>query len=243
MDRAWRWKSRAAATATSMHWSCSWWMRRVRSPRRRSSSDRASFHCLGGTMSLGRRRFLESSVAGALALARPKSDAAFVQLQGAERPTMTTTPQFSRALPVAKAIHPDTLLALRMNGKPLAPNRGKPARMVVSGWVGDDWVRALEDVQLRADEPKEFYYDPAYRFPVTPGAPGAAIPADQMKPMTKLNVKSIIGSLADGDTLRAGTRQLAGVAFSGEAGIERVELSFDGGKSWTLATHDGPSTP
>ena len=54
---------------------------------------------------------------------------------------MTTTPQFIRALPVAKAIHPDTLLALRMNGKPLAPNRGKPARMVVSGWVGDDWVR------------------------------------------------------------------------------------------------------
>ena len=178
-----------------------------------------------------------------LALARPKSDAAFVQLQGAERPTMTTTPQFIRALPVAKAIHPDTLLALRMNGKPLAPNRGTPARMVVSGWVGDDWVRALEDVQLRTDEPKEFYYDPAYRFPVTPGAPGAPIPADQMKPMTKLNVKSIIGSLADGDTLRAGTRQLAGVAFSGEAGIERVELSFDGGKSWTPATLDGPPTP
>ena len=69
---------------------------------------------------------------------------------------MTTTPQFIRALPMAKAIHPDTLLALRMNGKPLAPNRGKPARIVVSGWVGDDWVRALEDVQLRADEPKEF---------------------------------------------------------------------------------------
>jgi DMSO/TMAO reductase YedYZ molybdopterin-dependent catalytic subunit len=102
-----------------------------------------------------------------------------------------------------------------MNGRPLAPNRGKPARLVVPGWVGDDWVRAMEDVELRAD--------PAYRFPVTPGAPGAPIPADQMKPMTKLNVKSIIGSLSDGDTLRAGTRQMAGVAFSGEAGIDRVE--------------------
>src|SRR5438477_4826069 len=37
-----------------------------------------------------------------LALARPKQDAAFVQVQGAERPTMDTTPQFIRAIPLAK---------------------------------------------------------------------------------------------------------------------------------------------
>src|SRR5438132_11774307 len=150
-----------------------------------------------------------------LALARPKQDAAFVQVQGAERPTMDTTPQFIRAIPLAKALHPDTLLALKMNGKPLVPNRGRPARLVVPGWVGDDWVRALVDVEIRADEPKAFYYDPAYRFPVVPGAPGAPIPADQMKPMTKLNVKSVLGSLSDGDRLRPGVQQLVGVAFSG----------------------------
>jgi DMSO/TMAO reductase YedYZ molybdopterin-dependent catalytic subunit len=178
-----------------------------------------------------------------LALAGPKQDAAFVQLQGAEKPTMNTTPQFIRAIPIEKALHPDTLLALKMNGKPLALNRGRPARLVVPGWVGDDWVRALVDVEIRSDEPKAFYYDPAYRFPVTPGAPGAAIPADQMKPMTKINVKSIVGSINEGDVLRSGVHELAGVAFSGEAGIDRVELSFDGGKSWTEAKLDGPATP
>src|SRR5438132_309287 len=150
-----------------------------------------------------------------LALGGLKKEAAFVQLQGAERPTMNTTPQFIRAIPLDKALHPDTLLALKMNGKPLAPNRGQPARIVVPGWVGDDWVRALVDVEIRADEPKAFYYDPAYRFPVVPGAPGAPIPADQMKPMTKLNVKSVLGSLSDGDRLRPGVQQLVGVAFSG----------------------------
>jgi DMSO/TMAO reductase YedYZ molybdopterin-dependent catalytic subunit len=178
-----------------------------------------------------------------LALVGPKPEAAFVQLQGAEKPTMNTTPQFIRAIPLAKALHPDTLLALKMNGKALALNRGRPARMVVPGWVGDDWVRALVDVEIRSDEPKAFYYDPAYRFPVTPGAPGAAIPADQMKPMTKVNVKSLLGSLGDGDVLRPGVHPLAGVAFSGDAGIDRVELSFDGGKSWTAAALDGPATP
>jgi len=52
-------------------------------------------------------------------------------------------------------------------------------------------------VEIRSDEPKAFYYESGYRFPVTPGAPGAAIPADQMKPMTKLNVKSLLGSLSE----------------------------------------------
>ncbi|TMB32918.1 MAG: sulfite oxidase [Deltaproteobacteria bacterium] len=175
--------------------------------------------------------------------AGPKQDAAFVQVQGAERPVMDTTPQFIRAIPLRKAVHPDTLLALEMNGKPLAPNRGLPLRLVVPGWVGDDWMRHLVDIEVRADEPKAFYYDPAYRFPVSPGAPGAAIPADQMKPMTKVNVKSLIGSLEDGQRLRAGTQRIVGVAFSGEAWIDRVELSFDSSKTWTKAALEGPNTP
>jgi sulfite oxidase len=178
-----------------------------------------------------------------LALAGLKKEAAFVQLQGAERPTMDTTPAFIRAIPIAKALHGDTLLALKMNGRPLAPDRGRPARIVVPGWVGDDWVRALVDIEVRADEPKAFYYETGYRFPVSPGPPGAPIPADQMKPMTKINVKSIVGSISDGDRLRPGMQQLVGVAFSGEAGTDRVELSFDGGKSWTAASLEGPATP
>jgi DMSO/TMAO reductase YedYZ molybdopterin-dependent catalytic subunit len=175
--------------------------------------------------------------------ARPKAEAAFLQYQGAERPIMDTTPQFIRALPVAKAQHADTLVALKMNGKPLVPDRGAPARLVVPGWVGDDWVRYLTDMEVRADEPKAFYYNPGYRFPATPGAPGAPVPADQMKPMTRANVKSLLGSLSDGDLLRPGTHELLGVAFSGEAGIDRVEVSLDGGKSWTAAKLDGPATP
>src|SRR5258708_27683109 len=175
-----------------------------------------------------------------LALAGPKQDAAFVQLQGAEKPTMNTTPQFIRAIPLAKALHPDTLLALKMNGKPRALNRGRPARLVVPGWVGDDWVRALVDVEIRSDEPKAFYYDPAYRFPVTPGEPGAPIPADQMKPMTRVNVKSLLGSLEDGQRLGPGVHQLAGVAFSGEAGGDPAGVGVHRGKRLTSAQPGGP---
>jgi sulfite oxidase len=177
-----------------------------------------------------------------LSLAAPKADAAFIQYQGAEKPVMNTTPPFIRAIPMGKAMHQDTLLALKMNGRPLADNRGKPVRLVPAGWVGDDWVRALVDIEVRADEPKAFYYDPAYRFPVTPGPPGAPIPPEQMKPMTKVNVKSIIGSVSDGDVLRPGSHELIGVAFSGEAGIDRVDVSVDGGKTWSAAQLQGTAT-
>ena len=178
-----------------------------------------------------------------LTLAAPKQGAAFLQMQGAEKPSLTTTPQFIRAIPMEKALHPDTLIALRQNGKPLAPNRGLPARVVVPGWVGDDWVRFISDLEVRADEPTAFYYNPAYRFPVTPGAPGAPIPADQMEPMTTTNVKSLIGSFADVDRLRRGVQKVSGVAFSGEAGAEKVELSFDGGATWTAAELERKTSP
>lgn len=176
--------------------------------------------------------------ADVLAAAGVAKDAQHVQLQGAERPTVDTTPPFIRAIPIAKALHPDTLVALRMNGRPLSPHHGYPARLVVPGWVGDDWLKWLATVEVRADEPTAFFYQTGYRFPAKPGAPGAAVPADQMQVMTKLVVKSQLGSVSDGDVLAPGPHELVGVAFSGEARIAKVEVTLDGGATWQPAKLD-----
>ncbi len=178
-----------------------------------------------------------------LVRARPKDGFRWLQMTGAEKPVMDTTPRFIRGLPFEKALHPDTIVALRMNGKPIPPNHGGPARLVVPGWVADGWTKSAVDFELRPDEPKGFYFETAYRYPERPGAPGEPVPASLMKPMTRLRVKSLLASVSDGDMLAARPRELVGVAFSGEAGIEKVEVSVDGGASWAPAKLDGPATP
>ena len=45
---------------------------------------------------------------------------------------------YARSLPLAKALHPDTLLAVEMNGEPIPPAYGGPVRAIVPGWYGMD---------------------------------------------------------------------------------------------------------
>jgi DMSO/TMAO reductase YedYZ molybdopterin-dependent catalytic subunit len=187
---------------------------------------------------MGNAEWTGVRLADLLAKAGVQKAAQHVQLQGMERPTLPQTPPFIRGIPIAKALHPDTLIALRMNGQPLAPQHGFPARLVVPGWVADDWIKWLTTIELSADEPKGFWYETGYRFPVTPGAPGQAVPPDQTRPMTKLFVKSVIGSVSPGDVIPPGSHELVGVAFSGEAKIKTVDVTVDGGTTWKPAKLD-----
>src|SRR5262245_34882379 len=50
---------------------------------------------------------------------------------------------FARSLPLAKALDPDTLLAVRMNGELLDPIQGYPIRLIVNGWIGVASVKWL----------------------------------------------------------------------------------------------------
>ena len=182
-----------------------------------------------------------ADVLAAAGAADPKT-AKFIAAQGMEKPTLESTPPFIRGIPIGKAMHPDTLIALRMNGKPLSPLHGYPARLIVPGWVADDWIKWLTMIEVRADEPKGFWYETAYRFPNTPGKPGEAIPPDQTSPMTTLKVKSLIGSISDGDVVPPGKHDLVGVAFSGGASIKKVDITLDGGATWQAAKLEGKAS-
>ena len=187
---------------------------------------------------MGNAEWTGVRLADVLAAAGIDKTAKHLSLQGMEKPVLDKTPPFVRGIPIEKALHRDTIIALRMNGQPLSPHHGYPARLVVPGWVGDDWVKWISTIEVRAEEPTGFFYETAYRYPVKPGPPGQAIPPDQMKPMTKLVVKSQLGSLSDGDVLAPGAIEIVGVAFSGEARIKQVEVTVDGGTTWKPAKLD-----
>ncbi|MEB3197789.1 MAG: sulfite oxidase [Candidatus Sericytochromatia bacterium] len=173
-----------------------------------------------------------------------EAEAAHVVLQGADQPVLPSTPRFGRSIPLAKALHPDTLLAYEMNGEPLPVLHGHPVRAVVPGWVGDDWVKWLTTLRVQADPFDGFFYQTAYRYPRQPVSPGSAVKPEDMGPMDELVVKSLItGPLQGARVPRAGL-PIRGVAWSGGGiPVTRVEVSVDDGLHWADATLLGEAQP
>lgn len=144
--------------------------------------------------------------------------------------------RFARPLPIDKAMADDTLVALAMNGEPLPPDHGFPARLIVSGWLGAASVKWLGRIEV-ACSPRHTYWNSADytlagpRWPVEPPADGV--------PVTVMPVMSVI-ELDWPARLAAGHRVIRGRAFSGEAGVARVEYAIDDGP-WREAALGEPN--
>lgn len=166
-----------------------------------------------------------------------------VQMQGADRPALPTVPLFTRSIPIAKALHPDTLLAYEMNGRPLPLLHGAPLRVITPGWMAESCMKWLTEITLRADETPGYYMQQAYRIPETSIQPGSGLPGSVMVPVEQMPVKSLIAAPAEGDTLKTGPVTIQGVAWAGESPITKVEVSCDDGKTWEPARLLGEEQP
>lgn len=136
-----------------------------------------------------------------------------------------------RPLPLAKALAPDTLLALAMNGEILPPDHGFPARVVVSGWLGAasiKWVGRIEVSQrpLRVPWNTEDY------VLATADRPG--------EPITSTPVASLV-ELPWPARLRTGPQTIRGRAYAGEDRVVSVDYRIDDGP-WRPALLSEPAT-
>lgn len=145
-------------------------------------------------------------------------------------------PPFIRSIPVEKALDADTLIATHMNGSPLTKHHGFPARALVPGWIGAASCKWLAEIKILDAEFVGNFMSPGYRFPNQPGKPGDAIKPEDTHPLTALSVKSVISGPLDGASIKAGKVAVHGAAWAGEADIVKVEISTDGGTSWTPAS-------
>lgn len=129
------------------------------------------------------------------------------------------------------------LLAWEMNGEPLSLAHGGPLRLVIPGYYGVNNVKYVGRLGFTESETTATIQTSGYRLrPI--GQKGAPTQLS----MWEMNVKSWISEPAGepGETVKAGTVQIGGVAFAGVNAPARVEVSLDGGKVWREARFVGP---
>jgi DMSO/TMAO reductase YedYZ molybdopterin-dependent catalytic subunit len=140
---------------------------------------------------------------------------------------------FQRSLPLELALGDDVLLAYELNGARLPPQHGHPLRLLVPGWYGMTNVKWLGRVTV-VDEPfAGFQQAHGYRLRQSEDEPGTAL--DRIRPRALLVPPGIAEFLSFTRTVRAGTVPVEGRAWSGHGPIEAVEVSADGGRSWSPA--------
>jgi DMSO/TMAO reductase YedYZ molybdopterin-dependent catalytic subunit len=140
---------------------------------------------------------------------------------------------YARGLPLAEALHPDTLLVWAMNGARLPPQHGAPLRLVVPGWYGMAQVKWLTRIEVLDRRFDGFQNATAYRLKVKAG--------DEGEPVTRIRPRALLAPPGWPDFMTrerfvaAGPVTLSGRAWSGRAAVTRVEVSSDGGTTWADA--------
>ncbi|HEX2181244.1 MAG TPA: molybdopterin-dependent oxidoreductase [Rubrobacteraceae bacterium] len=168
----------------------------------------------GGLVSNGRwTGVLLSDVLAEAGMSRDKITRASQQLVGRSVDGFTAGFRTEIALDGREA-----LVAFGLNGSELPVKHGYPVRLVVPGLYGyisaTKWLSELELTSWDFD---------AYWIQRTWAKEGP------------VKTQSRIDTVKDGDRLSAGKILVGGIAWAPHRGIERVELSTDGGGTWNAA--------
>jgi len=194
-----------------------------------------------GRGAVGNAEWSGPRLSDVLKVAGVDTKAAFLELDGADV-GVAATPDFVRSMPMEKAMHPATLLALKMNGQ--SPDiHGFPARLIVPGWDGTSWVKWVTRLTPTAELNKGFFMNPGYRYPKYSLPPGSAPNPAELEIIEGMPVKSSLTSPEDQSKISLGPTTIRGFAWAGENAIERVEVSTDGGSRWQNAQLSAQKLP
>src|SRR5215467_8845356 len=168
-----------------------------------------------------------------------KTEALEIVVSGTDKGAVDKTPAFVKSLPVWKAIEDTTLVAYEMNGQPLPHWNGFPARIVVPGWTATYWMKHIVTINALTQPQGGFWMNPAYRIPLGKFPLRDRFTSQEnatSTPITEMVVNSLITSHRDGAKINAGKVTVSGIAWDGGYGVSAVQVSTDGGKTWTSAT-------
>jgi DMSO/TMAO reductase YedYZ molybdopterin-dependent catalytic subunit len=169
-----------------------------------------------------------------------KAGAVAVRFNGLDEPVIDTAPDFMKSLDIDHARDGEVMIAYQMNGEQLPLLNGFPVRLIVPGWYSTYWVKMLSDVEVLNAPDENYWMKTAYRVPDTPYAnvkPGET--GFKTVPINRMGPRSFFTNLADATTVqREAPVSVRGIAFGGDCGVARVELSADSGQTWQPAALD-----
>lgn len=153
-------------------------------------------------------------MADLLARAKPKTDAYAVAL--------TSVDGYSDSIKIEKALEQDTMVAYAMNGVTIPEDHGYPARALIPGIYGMKNVKWLTRIEVVPFEYQGYWQQRGWSNVAT------------------YNTHSRIDVPGSSVRAQSGHVTVAGIAFAGERGISRVEVSTDGGATWNDAMLEAP---
>ncbi len=130
---------------------------------------------------------------------------------------------YSDSIPLSVALDPNTFLVHELGGAPLTKDHGYPVRMLVPNIYGMKNVKWLTKIALVDNDFKGFWQHRGWS--------DVAIE----KTMSRIDFPRALDSLTSGAPVKVG-----GVAFAGSRGVNKVEISTDGGKTWNSASLQKP---
>jgi len=148
--------------------------------------------------------------------------------------------KFNVSVPYDLAMNPanDCLIAFKMNGEDIPRDHGYPLRAIIPGTVGVRNCKWLKRIRVQASEADSLWQQHDYKnFPPWAVKPDPTLPSVYAMPVQSAITDLVYDPNAD-------TIKVKGYAYAGGGnGIQRVEVSYDGGKTFEHAASILPDPP
>ncbi len=172
--------------------------------------------------------------------ARPRPGAVELVMEGYDAGLDEFLPvplSFARSVPLSLLKDVNPILALSMNGEAIPPVHGFPVRVILPGLYGVLHVKWLARLTVVNKPFRGFYQTQRY---VGMQRTEAGV---QVQEIHRQRVKSQIARIEPLPEKGKGAYRVFGAAWSGGSGIEKVEVSTDGGRTWAPASLEPARDP
>ena len=139
------------------------------------------------------------------------------------------------SLPLAKATQPEVLIAYQMNGRDLPPDHGFPVRAIVPGHYGMASVKWLTRIRAVREPFHGYWQTTDYAYWVSMDGNPVRRPLGEMKLKSEIARPRVYETVAPNRIY-----PVFGAAWAGETDVTGIEVSTDGGQTWSEAEFVDP---